>query len=327
MADTKVSALSEISVPALDDATYVVDAGGPTSNKITIARLLGLLKVCQGRLTTETGVPVSTTDRTSQGTIYWTQIGGGALALYDGTRWNLHIVSADLSLALTVTSGKNYDVFIYDNAGTPTLELSAAWTNDTTRADALTTQDGVLVKSGAVTRRYVGTIRASGANVTEDSVGGSTTQVGGKRFVWNYYNRVPRPMRVKDTTDNWSYTTASWRQANAASGNQVEYVVGDASVRVTARLNGTIYVINGGPAAIGIGVNSTTANSAFNGFAFNDAANEIVWHAGAAYAGTPQLGYSYLAWIEFGTGAGGSSFFGDDGGSYAQSGLEAEIMG
>ena len=73
------------------------------------------------------------------------------------------------------------------------------------------TQDGVLVKSGNTAQRYVGTIYASGANTTEDSFA--------KRYVWNYYNRVARPMRVTEATDTWTYTTAAFRQANGAAAN------------------------------------------------------------------------------------------------------------
>jgi hypothetical protein len=332
MASAKLTALTELSVLDVADLVYSVDVSDTTddaagsSRKLTVQRLLGLLQLFQGRLTTESGVPVSSSDRTAQGTIYLTPFNGNALALYDGTRWKLYRFS-EVSLALSsLTSGKNYDVFVYDNAGTLTIELSAAWTNDTTRADALATQDGVLVKSGATTRRYVGTIRTTGTATTEDSGGGSTTQVGGKRFVWNYYNRVPRTLRVKDTTDNWSYNTGAWRQANGASGNQVEYVVGDASVEVKAHNVGTTYLISAGLSSIAVGVDSTTVPSGHQSFAFNDAGNEIIWTQVADYAGQPGLGYHYLAMLETGGGGGGSSFFGDDGGD-RQSGMYAEIMG
>jgi hypothetical protein len=94
------------------------------------------------RLTLETGVPVSTTDQTGKTTVYLTPVTGTRLALYNGTAWGLYSLAADKSVALgTLTSDKFYDVFAYDSSGTVTLELSAAWTNDTTRADALTTQE------------------------------------------------------------------------------------------------------------------------------------------------------------------------------------------
>jgi len=200
MADSRLTALSETSVIALDDPLYTVDVSDTTddpagsSRKITSQRLLGLLNtVCQGRLTVESGVAVSTSDQTGKSNLYFTPYRGNKVALYDGSRWKLYAFS-EVSLSLTsLTSGKNYDVFLYDNSGTLTLELSAAWTNNTTRADALSTQDGVTVKSGAATRRWLGTIRTTGATTTEDSAT--------KRFVANAYNWQPRPVRKRIGTD------------------------------------------------------------------------------------------------------------------------------
>jgi hypothetical protein len=84
--------------------------------------------LCQGRLTTESGVGVSTSDRTSQSTIYFTPYLGNRVALYSGSAWAEYTLT-ERSLALSgLTSGKNYDVFLYNNSGTLTLELSAAWT-------------------------------------------------------------------------------------------------------------------------------------------------------------------------------------------------------
>lgn len=205
---------------ALADSVPFYDASGTDINRGTVERLGGFIwpARCDGRLTTESGVAISTSDRSSQGTIYFTLYSGNRVSIYDGTRWKEYAFT-ERSLALTVTSGNNYDVFIYDNAGTLTLELSAAWTNDTTRADALTTQDGVYVKSGATTRRWLGTVRASGANVTEDSAS--------KRFVWNWLNRIPRKLiKLVTSGSPWTYATASWRAMQNDTAHRVELVQG-----------------------------------------------------------------------------------------------------
>jgi hypothetical protein len=342
VADSKVSALSEISVPALDDELYIVDDpdGSPVSNAVKTRRLLGqaLRGICGFRLTTETGVGVSSSDRASQGTIYATPYGpdAGLITLYDGTRWRLYD-NAEVSLALTATSGNNYDVFMYDNSGTLTLELSAAWTNDTTRANALGTVNNITVGGGtpANTRRWLGVIRASGANVTEDSAGGSTTQVGGKRYVWNAYNQVRRDLKVIDTTNSWTYTTNTIRQANAASGNKVEYVTGDAASFIEANIHGVIYLEQNSvnAAKVGVGIDSTTT---FSGLVQGGYNQDTTGLGGApagiyapifgTYSGQPGLGYHALNWNE--KGADGSSIFlGDNGGDSQQSGLRAWILG
>lgn len=283
-----------------------------------------------GRLTTESGVPVGTSDRTSQSTIYYTPHLHNRIGLYGGSGWTLYTFT-ERSLALSgLTSGKNYDVFLYDNAGALTLELSAAWTNDTTRANALTTVDGVLVKSGATTRRYLGTIRTTGTTTTEDSGGGVTTQVGGKRFVWNAHNQVPRPLRVIDTTDTWSYTTDTVRQANGAGGNKVEYVTGDGSLVAVAGVTAQVFLQSNSTrgAKSGVGVDSTTAFSGLVASGFNQVATAGVTIplTGGRYVGAPGLGYHYLAWCE--KGADGTCLFtGDNTGDGTQCGIAAVIMG
>ncbi len=274
------------------------------------------------RITTETGVPVPTGDNTGEGTIYMTPYIGNHISLYNGADW-VDYTAAEVSLALTVTSGKNYDVFVWDDDGTITLELSDAWTNDNTRDDALTRQDGVWVKSGATNKRWIGTIRASGTNTTEDSEGGSTTQVGGKRFVWNAYNQVRRTSKVVDKTDSWSYTTATWRQENGAAGNQVEYVTGDASVLVDAEYDALMYSLNtSAEMFIGIGISSTTAPSGFAPQFYSFAGS--VGQAIARYRGTPGLGYFYVSALEKGS-TGGTSNFRGDAAADAQSGLSIII--
>ena len=117
---------------------------------------------------------------------------------------------------------KNVDVFLYDNAGTLTLNL-VEWSNDTTRATALTIQDGVYVKNGALGYLYLGTIRTSASGTAADSVI--------QRFVWNYYNRITRQIYREEATDHtyalkppasgmmqrlqmWALWWVSWRIAS-----------------------------------------------------------------------------------------------------------------
>lgn len=268
-------------------------------------------RICDGRLTLTSGTAVTTTDVTGAGTIYFTPFAGNLIALYDGSNWNLSSFP-ERSLALTVTSGKNYDVFLYSNSGTLTLELSAAWTNDTTRADALTTQDGVLVKSGATTRRYLGTLRASGANTTEDSKT--------KRFVWNLYNRRPAQLLVIEGTDSWAYTTATWRQANGSAANQVELVTGQAEDPVQLTVSVQASNSNIVQIAVGIGEDSTSSPSAnfLRSGAIPNGSYGPVTATGSAY---PSIGYHKYCWLEFSTASGTGTWYGDNGGTTVQSGM------
>ncbi len=112
------------------------------------------------RLTLTSGVAVTTTDVVNAQTIYCTPYNGNTISLYNGTNWVLYS-SVEFSLALGTLSTGMYDVFCYANSGIPTLEY-LAWTNDTTRATALVLQDGILCKTGALTRRYLGTFYNAG---------------------------------------------------------------------------------------------------------------------------------------------------------------------
>jgi hypothetical protein len=96
-------------------------------------------------------------------------------------RTNIKTVDSSTQVTLTANAGSTatgttitafnvvYDVFLYDSGGTPTLEI-LAWTGNTTRATALTTQDGVLVKSGDASRRSLGTVRPTAPNCTSASL-------------------------------------------------------------------------------------------------------------------------------------------------------------
>jgi hypothetical protein len=275
------------------------------------------------RLTLTSGTPVTTSDVTGAGTLYLAvDIADYILIPNTGaTDFEQHN-TGELSLSLTLTSGKNYDVFVWNNGGTPTLALSSAWTNDTTRADALGTLKGIQVNNAAIgsmgAKRgiWVGTIRASGSNTTEDSIT--------KRFVWNAYNQRQRHLFKGDSTDNWVYTTQTWRQANNSTANQVEILVGritfiEAFVQVSA--------VNASGCNVfpGVGVDSTTANSAqtMGGITGSLAAPQR-----ANYMGNISAGYHYLAWLEASQAFGTTLWYGDNGfPGWHQGGIHAKIMG
>ncbi len=274
------------------------------------------------RLTTQSGVCKSTADRTAQGTLYYTpgsDCGGSSYAIaYSGSAW-VEFTQAELSLSLTLTSGKAYDVYYCYNSGTPNLQLSAAWTNDTTRSEAQASQNGMLVKSADHTCLNVGTIYASGSNVTEDSVA--------KGYVWNRFQKMPHPLTATDTTDSWSYTTATWRQARATATNQVDYVTGDAGTvaeaTVVSNLVGASNTTQ--PPAVAIGVDSTSTPTGLKGSAFSSSASNGFTLVGR-YRGFPGLGKHSLVWLEIGSTSGTSLFLGDDGATALQSGIDAVVL-
>jgi hypothetical protein len=276
------------------------------------------------RLTLTTALPITTADVTGATNVFLTPYRGNRIALYDGTNWVIR-TSAELTQALgTLTSGIPYDVFCYATAstGAPATEI-LAWTNGTTRATALTLQDGVLVKTGAVTRRYLGTFVTTSTTQTEDSFA--------NRYLWNYYHRVRRPMRVMEATDTWNYTTAVWRQARATATNQIGFVIGWAEIELEAQVLG--YGANATvPQNIGvaIGLDSTTTPTTGNiGMFCSMGVASIIGTAIASLRVFPAVGLHYAAWLENGlTATGTTAWYGDNGTpTTTQAGISGSIHG
>ena len=282
-----------------------------------IIGLVGTNEVCQGRLTLESGVPVSATDQTAKTTMYFTPHDGNVVTLYDGTNWVPYTFS-ELSLALgTLTSDKNYDVFLYDNSGTLTLEF-LVWTSDTVRATALATQDGILVKTGATGRRYLGTFRTTATTTTEDSLA--------KRFVYNHYNQIERPMKAVDTTDSWTYTTFTWREARAQTTNQIAFVCGNPNHghnMIDAHVTATTSQSGANKRAVGVGLNSTTTPHADCIYGLTNNASYI--NLVSTLKTIPVTGYNFAAWLEISSVTGTTTWYGDDGGN-CQSGIIGSIL-
>lgn len=292
------------------------------TNVLTIRRAIGIPFAASpiwrgradGRLTLTPAVSVTTADVTAATALRYTPHCGNQVVLYDGTKW-ASLVFAETALSLAgLAADTNFDIWGYNNAGTFALD-STAWASATARATALVRENGLHVQDGDITRRYLGTFRTTGTiGQTEDSVT--------KRYVWNCYNRTMRPMRVVDATDSWAYTTATWRSANGAAANRVAYVVGLNEDPVRARVkaianNGAVLV------AVGVGVDSTSVNSAQVG----GAGSGFYMNVTAEYQGFPGIGYHFLQWLEISQASGTTTWYGDNGLAYVQSGLIAEVMG
>lgn len=356
--------------------------------------------ICEGRLTLTSGTPVTTADVTGATSVYFTPYSGNHISLYSGSVWNLYAFSETTLSLGTLVNAQMYDVFMYDNAGTLTLE-SNEWANATVtitnatpavvtwtghgmstgqsitfttsgglptglsantqyfvtvvnadtfklstslatvasatfiatssagsgthtghqpqaRQTNIVLQDGVYVKSGATTRRYLGSFMTTTTTTTEDSVS--------KRFLWNNYNRVLRNMKVVDTTNTWTYSTATWRQVRATLTNKFEAIFGLTDTTVTIR--GFHIASNSGGnvfTATGIGVNSTSVNSA--PVQAGGAANSQINLNACFYDGFAPLGYSSFNWLEIAQASGTSTWYGTTASvSFIQTGLTGFIQ-
>jgi hypothetical protein len=241
------------------------------------------LGTVNGRLTLTSATPVTTDDVTAATTLYFTPYKGNNLALFDGYIWKYYSFS-EISISLSgKTASKPHDVFVYDDAGVLTLEL-LEWTNDTTRATALVYQNGVLVKSGATTRRYLGTIRTTATT-------GQCEDSKAKRFVWNYYNRIQRFMQCnEETAHNYSGAYRLWN--NSTTGNQVAQVVGVVEEPLDAKLTALLQSGAGGSYLVCTIYTNGSAGIFYQSY---PAANYGSNYVGFTYSSTdyPSLGYSY----------------------------------
>lgn len=274
----------------------IVNMANPSNSQdaATKAYVDGIVDSPKGRLTLTTATPITTSDVTAATTLYYTPYQGSSIALYTGSVWAVSTLS-EISIAVPATTNQMYDVFVYSNSGTLTLELTA-WTNDTTRATALTLQNGVLVKSGATTRRYVGSIRTT-------SVSGQLEDSKKYRGVWNYYNRVGKSLRANDATASWTYATPTWRAANSNTTlgtARVGLVVGVSEDSVNATYQSAGISGGGAEGMMGIGINSTTTDSSTSSGASGQTS---VTSSQADYDDFLAIGFNYIQALEYATGA------------------------
>lgn len=221
------------------------------TTQIVSQNQVGAIGVPGGRLTLESGVPVSSADQTSKTTIYYTPYMGNRIPLWTGSIW-ASFTFAETSFALgTLTSGKPYDVFGYLSAGALVLE-ALVWTNDTTRATAVTIQDGYYCKSGDKTRLYLGSFYTATATTTEDSVL--------NRYLWNCYSRVIRFLVQGVGASSHTYTSSTWRAYNSNTTTaRVYFIQGIAELPVIPQYSANFYSTTVGQGTrIGAALNSTT---------------------------------------------------------------------
>jgi hypothetical protein len=181
----------------------------------------------------------------------------------------------------------------------------------------LTTQNGIYVKTGATTRRYLGTFYTTSTTTTEDS---ST-----KRHLWNYYNRRPTYAFCGDPTNNWTYTTATWRAANnntTVGEGRVECVIGIADKWTYIRTHASC--ANTTPAVVssGVGIDSTSVNSSQM---MGQANLRDYGVADGNCASVLAAGFHYLQMLEISQAVGTTTWYGDSNVSYFQAGLFAEL--
>jgi hypothetical protein len=318
--------------------TSVAAGGGATTDTGSAVTGSGTIYVQNanpgGRLTLTASTPVTTTDVTAATVVNYAPMSSGYVPIYNGTVQRLYqftssdtdTVGLQVTLGSNWASGSQYDWFVGINSSTVTLCSGPAWSSDTARGTGAGTTElqlfkGLWTNKNSMTCRYgnattftcaanqctyFGTSRMTAAGQTEDSAA--------KRYVWNAFNQVQRTLQnVTETTDSWNYTTATYRQANANTANQIDAVIGLAGNPIEIDAYGIAQNTGGNVfMAIGIGVDSTTTNSAQ---IMTPATTTLTSRIAiiAKYRGFPAIGRHYYPWLEYSTATGTTSFYGDNG--------------
>jgi hypothetical protein len=214
-----------------------------------------------GRITLTSGVPITTSDVVGTNNIYYTPYLGDVVSLYDGTTWTPRVFT-ELSRTLSgLTSGALYDVVLYLNSGTLTLDLMPAWSSSVARSADIVLQNGIYVNNSGFTSVraghsvsakqaiVVGTIRTTSATTIEDS--------GDKRRVSNILNPVLRSVSKTAAGGVHVYDTNTWRQWAADTGNQVDWVSPLGLPMGTLMLTGSWQTTGSTGLGLGFGLDST----------------------------------------------------------------------
>lgn len=292
--------------PSFGAVNLTTDVGGslPIAN-ITAVTPPG------GRLTLTTATPVMTADATAQGTIFYDTYSSNTVPVAGAY---LTIGSNEISLILDATnqlSGKLYDVFAINVSGTLTLCAGPAWTNSTTRSQAIALSAGIWTNSGSMTHcfnnavdkgpisgnagTYLGTFDATANGQTgmqfhpAAAAGGANAVLG----VYNAYNRVALSSTSLDNTSTWTYATATWRAADNNNSNRVSYVDGLAQSVVSCTYGVLETGSNG--AETGCDLNSTSATPAV--IAYNQSASGGFNNSTVDFA--PTLGLNFGQAMEY----------------------------
>jgi hypothetical protein len=290
-------------------------APGPGLRGDPSTGLVGLAAIIPpgGRLTLTSGVPVMTADVAAATTIYYTPYNGNNVPVYNGTVF-VPFAFAELSLALNATAhlaNTNYDLFVWNNAGTPQLVSGPAWSSATARASALALLSGIQTNAASMAGiasgntavtvpvnqgTYVGTFRTLAVAGQTQIMMNPAPASGGNApsiYLWNMYNRRLMRAMCIDNGATYTYTLLTPRAARGSGANGVSFVTGLAEDAPFFEYMAATNVLNVAAAYAIAGFGLDVA-------AFSENANTLMQNVAASTFGTrlilphyfaPQIGY------------------------------------
>lgn len=275
---------------------------------------------CDFRLSGLSATPIMTADSTTLSNLFLAEHRGHHISLFDGSNWQDVAPAAEISLAVTGrTADLPVDVFGFLSGGVLTMEL-LNWATAAARATALARLDGVLVKAGDATRRWLGSFRPRSATTFHWVRNGDDLPC--KFDLFNASNRMDFGFALRALVNTWAYATATIRQAQASANYQVDIMNGIQEecfgATLSANSSTATTTINRG---VAIGFDSTTAflPGSMTGGSTNSAAVAAEQQSVAHCAHQPTIGSHKYTWLEYG--GTGVTFLGDNGALFRQSGM------
>jgi len=233
-----------------------------------------------------------------------------ALWCYESGEWTYRrIPDSGITTAATgLTASTLYYLYAYSSSGSLTLDMSTTGT---------TTQNGILVKSGASSRTLVAYCysNASGAitTVNEDA----STQL-----ICNVFHKERISLVMQLTTATWTYNSTTVRAQNANNAWRLQFV-SDGRSSVEGENIGQFAPATTSRGLVGLCLDNTNAfsNQTYMFSAVVGSGNGVYAH----YVGKPGIGYHFLQAVERLTAGSDTVTFGGTVGTSEQSGIFATV--
>jgi hypothetical protein len=245
-------------------------------------------------------------------TVYLAPITSDLIAIYTGTAWVLRQASGVSYVLSGRTTDIPFDVYAAWNGTAVVLEV-LNWTSGTARATAITRVNGVWTKSGDATRRYLGTVRPRSATTYAIRRQPNWTVGTAAVDIWNVDNRKQTNVVIQSPGSDWTYSTATYRQANAQTNAQIDTLAGLAGDCASLVLLATVSSTGAGAgdkAGVAISGALSSSQTYLRVFATVNSTVGTVELTAFSQDQVP-LGVGAFKWLEKGTGSGTNTWYGD----------------
>lgn len=303
----------------------------------------------QGRISLSSTDSVTQSDIATAINIHYVPCVGNRVPVLVGGSFVPRFMSAPITLALDDDSGhvgyhqsgKVFDVFAFDDAGSLMIGTGPAWASSASRGSGAGTTEiesyrGLLVNKNSISIRTgtnsgdVVAIPAREATYLgsfSPTADGQASDTKTKRLVFNAYNQARRAMFQSGAAASYTYSIAAWRIIGGASALRMSFLLGLDGVGVSATAVAMVMNSTATARVVRCGIGLDTENGFANGSLATsiqavNALNSMI----ARYEGYPGAGLHYLAQIEMGAGADTQTWYATDGSNY-QAGMVGDFLG